>query len=130
MWALGLTGRYFGRQAAHRGQGSRPSGGILINLSRDSCLSSLRLASESSNGPILLSAVHSWVEWVCKDIVARIDFQLGTNEAHLTVNAGAWQALRLFRLAAQYGAYLQHCEEGAKRPYPGGCAHFEHSNEG
>jgi len=26
MWALGLIGRYFRRQAARRGQGSRPSG--------------------------------------------------------------------------------------------------------
>lgn len=96
MWALGLTGRYFGRQAARRGQGSRPSGGILINLSRDSCLSSLRLASESSNGQSCFSSALLG-KWVCKDVVARIDFQLGTNEAHLTGNTGAWQALRLLR---------------------------------
>ena len=45
--------------------------------------------------------------------LARIDFQLGTNEAHLTGTLQALQALsRFFRRAAQYGVSLALWEEG------------------
>lgn len=32
-----------------------------------------------------------------RTLAARIDFQLGTNEGHLTGSEDVWQALRLFR---------------------------------
>ena len=71
-------------------------GGILINQSRDSCLNSAGLASESSKGPVLLSAVPLLgVSGSARTLGARIDFQLGTNEVHLTENAAAWQALHV-----------------------------------
>ena len=71
-------------------------GEILINQSRDSCLNSAELASESSKGPVLLSAGPLLgVSGSARTLGARIDFQLGTNGVHLSENAAAWQALHV-----------------------------------
>jgi len=56
-----------------------------------------------------------WESSVARTLLARIDFQLGTNEAHLTADKLLWQVLvHLPWLAEQYGASFAGWEGGQR----------------
>jgi hypothetical protein len=76
-------------------------------------LGSVWLAKESSSGPVLVSAGFAVGGAILQGRLRPIDFQLGTNEAHLTENRTVWQMfLQGCRLAEQYGASFAGWEEG------------------
>lgn len=72
------------------------------------------LPSESSKGPVLFQQVLLLGELdAAGTLLARIDFQLGTNEAHPTGKKQRVQASLLFsREADQYVCSLPSCEVG------------------
>ena len=79
-------------------------------------MGSVWLARESSSvaGPGFSNACF-WESSVARTLLARIDFQLGTNEAHLTADIVLWQVfVHLPRLAEQYGASFAGWEGGQR----------------
>ena len=78
-------------------------------------MGSVWLAKESSSGPVLVSAGFAVGGAILQGRLRPIDFQLGTNEAHLTADKLLWQVfVHLPRLAEQYGASFAGWEGGQR----------------